>query len=89
MTTRDAPLLERTNALTFEGWWEKHGQHYEAAVIEAGGTPWTTDIEERKALWHRRYQKPPPPPGLLSDLDLIRRKPVGPPPITYEQELAA
>lgn len=45
----------------FEHWWTTHGQSYEAAVIEAGGTPWTTDMEERRALWLRRYTRPAPP----------------------------
>jgi hypothetical protein len=42
--------------VTFEEWWQKSGQPYEAAVIEAGGTPWTTDMDERRALWQRRYK---------------------------------
>lgn len=41
----------------FLAWWEKYGKPYEAAVLEAGGTPWTTDMNERKALWMRRYQR--------------------------------
>ena len=45
----------------FESWWEQYGQHYEAAVIEGGGTPWTTDMEERRALWARRYERPTAP----------------------------
>jgi hypothetical protein len=45
----------------FETWWERSGQPYEAAVVERGGTPWTTDLEERRALWHRRYRQPKPP----------------------------
>ncbi|ABG98330.1 hypothetical protein RHA1_ro06557 [Rhodococcus jostii RHA1] len=32
---------------TFEAWWERHGQQYEAAVIEGGGTPWPLDPEKR------------------------------------------
>ncbi|WP_237071882.1 hypothetical protein [Mycobacterium avium] len=32
---------------TFESWWGRHGQPYEAAVIEAGGTPWPLDPAKR------------------------------------------
>ncbi|NHU42581.1 hypothetical protein [Rhodococcus sp. A14] len=32
---------------TFEQWWERHGQPYEAAVNEGGGTPWPLDPEKR------------------------------------------
>ncbi|RRR41154.1 hypothetical protein EHH44_19260 [Mycolicibacter terrae] len=37
--------------LTFKDWWERSGQHYERAVIEAaaGGTPWPLDPEKRAA----------------------------------------
>lgn len=49
---------------TFESWWERSGQHYAAAVIERGGTPWTDDMEERRRLWNRRYARPGPPAGL-------------------------
>lgn len=34
---------------TFAGWWEKHGQPYEAAVIAGGGTPWPLDPDKRAA----------------------------------------
>lgn len=56
----------------FETWWETYGQPYEAVVIEKGGTPWTTSIEERQELWARRYQRPEPPAGLTNDLREIR-----------------
>lgn len=36
--------------LTFERWFEKHGQPYEAAVIAGGGTPWPMDPEKRAAV---------------------------------------
>jgi hypothetical protein len=56
--------LDRPSARThaereahWQRWWEKHGEPYQAAVIEAGGIPWTTDVEERKALWMKRYDK--------------------------------
>lgn len=39
--------------LTFEDWWERSGQHYEAAVIEAGGTPWVADPKKRAAIAKR------------------------------------
>lgn len=31
----------------FEHWWERFGQHYEAAVIENGGIPWPLDPVKR------------------------------------------
>jgi hypothetical protein len=34
---------------TFEEWFEKHGQPYEAAVIANGGKPWPLDAEKRAA----------------------------------------
>lgn len=60
------------SAPEFEIWWETYGQPYEAAVIEAGGTPWTADMDERRALWGRRYERPAPPADLTNDLRQIR-----------------
>lgn len=37
----------------FTAWWEKHGQPYEAAVIERGGTPWPLDPVKRAATAER------------------------------------
>jgi hypothetical protein len=45
----------------FDQWWATYGWPYEAAVIERGGTPWTTCMDERRALWNRRYQRPEAP----------------------------
>lgn len=56
----------------FETWWETYGQPYEAAMIEAGSTPWTASLAERQKLWVRRYQRPAPPDGLTNDLAVIR-----------------
>jgi hypothetical protein len=56
----------------FEDWWLTYGEPYEAAVIERGGTPWTTDLDERRVLWGRRFTRPNPPQGLLTDLEDIR-----------------
>ena len=39
--------------LTFEQWFEKHGQPYEAAVIASGGMPWPMDPEKRAAAAER------------------------------------
>lgn len=33
--------------MTFEDWWQSHGQPYESAVLEAGGTPWPLDPVKR------------------------------------------
>jgi hypothetical protein len=57
----------------FDSWWETHGQPYEAKVIENGGQPWTRDIDQRRELWERRYTRPAPPAGLLTDLSKIRK----------------
>jgi hypothetical protein len=35
---------------SFDTWWERSGQHYEQAVIDAGGTPWPLDPEKRRAV---------------------------------------
>jgi hypothetical protein len=48
MTNRSAPLLEGHS--TFESWWAKHGAAYEAAVIDAGGTPWPLHPAKRRAV---------------------------------------
>ncbi len=39
--------------LTFERWYAKHGQPYEAAVIAGGGTPWPLDPEKRAEITAR------------------------------------
>jgi hypothetical protein len=57
----------------FEKWWATYGQPYEAAVIERGGTPSTTDLDERRALWARLYIRPSPPVGLFTTMKEIRR----------------
>lgn len=62
ITTREA---QREAA--FQSWWETHGQPYQDAVLERGGTPWTLDIDERRDLWMRRYTRPAPPEGLRID----------------------
>jgi hypothetical protein len=56
--------LDRPSARTsaerlahFDQWWEKHGEPYQAAVIEAGAEPWTKSVDERRELWMRRYAK--------------------------------
>lgn len=51
----------------FEVWWGRFGKPYETAVLENGGTPWTIDADERRALWEQRYQRPEPPAGLYTD----------------------
>lgn len=56
----------------FEEWWETYGSKYQAAVIERGGTPWTADLAERRALWQRRHNRPSPPLGLSNDPAVIR-----------------
>jgi hypothetical protein len=73
-TTTEPPVayhLDRPSTRTpeerldhFDQWWAKAGDPYQAAVIEAGGIPWTTDVDERRALWARRYQRPDPPAAI-------------------------
>lgn len=58
----------------FDSWWVKCGEPWVAARTAAGGTLWTTEHEERRKLWERRYQRPSPPAGLTLDLNIIRRK---------------
>jgi hypothetical protein len=48
----------------WQHWWLKFGQPYQTAVIDGGGQPWTADIDERKALFMRRYTRPAAPGGL-------------------------
>ncbi|MCK5753761.1 MAG: hypothetical protein KAH46_13780, partial [Mycobacterium sp.] len=57
---------------TFDAWWKRYGQPYETAVIDNDGTPWTRDLDERRQLWERRYQRPVPPQGLSNNLTEIR-----------------
>lgn len=49
---------------TFETWWEQSGQHWAAAVLENDGTLWTDSMDERRALFGRRHQRPEPPQGM-------------------------
>jgi hypothetical protein len=35
--------------IDFDTWWEKSGQHWEAACIANGGTPWPLDPAKRAA----------------------------------------
>jgi hypothetical protein len=51
-------IPEAMQDAAFEEWWERFGQPYEAAVIEQGGQPWTTDMDERRELFKRRYRRP-------------------------------
>lgn len=55
------PPLGSAQGLFFDQWWEQSGSVYAAAVEAAGGQCWTQDLEERRALWERRYQRPDPP----------------------------
>lgn len=48
---------------TYERWRERHAAYLDA-IAANGGTPWTTDEDERRELWHRRYRRPDPPVGL-------------------------
>lgn len=34
---------------SFDEWWDRFGQPYEATVIANGGTPWPLDTEKRAA----------------------------------------
>jgi hypothetical protein len=36
--------------IDFDTWWERSGQHYERAVIEAGDTPWPMDPAKRARI---------------------------------------
>ncbi|MFZ3294217.1 MAG: hypothetical protein WA622_27080 [Mycobacterium sp.] len=54
----------------FEHWWDKHGEPYHAAVIANGDTPWTADLDERRELFMRRYDRPAP----RSDLTIPNTK---------------
>jgi hypothetical protein len=55
------PPLGSSQGLSFDQWWEQSGSVYAAAVEAAGGQCWTQDLEERRALWERRYQRLDPP----------------------------
>lgn len=44
------PVLGWRRWESFESWWEQCGQPYEAAVLEAGGTPWPDDPVKRQAV---------------------------------------
>ncbi len=59
--SQQQPILTEAQEAEFQAWWTRFGQPYEAAVIENGGQPWTTDINERRRLWARRYRKPQSP----------------------------
>lgn len=37
----------------FETWWSESGQHWEAACIANGGTPWVLDPAKRAATARR------------------------------------
>jgi hypothetical protein len=58
----------------YREWRERH-EHYLAAIAAAGGRPWTTDEDERRALWWRRWQRPDPPAGLgIPDIRTANRE---------------
>jgi hypothetical protein len=58
------PPLGSSQGLSFDQWWEQSGSVYAAAVEAAGGQCWTRDLEERRALFERRYTRPAPPANL-------------------------
>jgi hypothetical protein len=49
--------------LSFEEWFSKYGQPYEAQVIANGGTPWPMDAQKRTDVAERL--------GLPEDTDLM------------------
>jgi hypothetical protein len=51
--------------------WRKRHEAYLAAIEANGGTPWTADEDERRALWFRRFQRPEPP-QFLSPIPSIK-----------------
>jgi hypothetical protein len=51
--TEACSIIEPDPDPNFQDWWETHGQPYEAAVIEAGGIPWTQDQEKLAELRQR------------------------------------
>jgi hypothetical protein len=58
----------------FDNWWSKLGEPYQAAVIEHGDTPWTADLDERRELFLRRYERPAAPATApIKNLAEIRR----------------
>jgi len=40
----------------WQHWWLEHGAPYQAAVTANGDEPWSTDINERRELFMRRYR---------------------------------
>ena len=52
---------EEQRGAEFEYWWETYGKPYADKVIALGGDPWTSDIEERRQLYFRRWSRPAPP----------------------------
>lgn len=55
----------------FQHWLEKHGEPYAAKVVENGNVPWHDgDVESRRDLWMRRYERPAPPTFLPPTLSL-------------------
>jgi hypothetical protein len=53
---RPSACTEAEREEHFQAWLDKFGQPYTDAVIEAGDTPWTTDVEQRRELFMRRYK---------------------------------
>ncbi|AIY44744.1 hypothetical protein [Mycolicibacterium fortuitum] len=74
----------------FTDWWKNYGKPWAEVRTAAGNTCWTDDIEERRALFMRRYQRPEPPKSLPSvSLATIRGKHRRWVPVTVREQSAA
>lgn len=71
MTRTEPTEPEKRDA--FNDWYSRHQRPYIDAVIRKGGHPWSDDLDERYALWCRRYERPAPcvslPERDLSDIN--------------------
>ena len=71
--TQPVPISQLDPEDAFDAYIER-STNYFTAVEAAGDTPWHRgDVDRRRELFHRRYTRPAPPEGLLTDLADIRR----------------
>jgi hypothetical protein len=88
------PMLGSQSDLTFETWWERSGQHWAAARVDRGGTPWAEDEEKRRAL-ASQLGEPADAPAMRLRRSLFARRyqrpgpPAGLPPVRSVRDLNA
>lgn len=68
-------MTHEQRELEFSQWWENCGKPWADVRMAAGKPCWTDSMEDRRALWMRRYRRPEPPAGMrtITNLKDIQR----------------